>query len=250
MILNTIAMWKQETRNPARGRSVKAAQLAQPSFREAWKSFIDGGKATRRLLAIGLGTMAFSMQDVLLEPYGGQILRMTVGETTTLTASLALGGLVGFSLASNVLSRGFDPFRMAARGAMVGVPAFLLVILAASTQSIFVFTIGVLLVGFGAGLFGHGTLTATMNSAPKDQVGLAMGTWGAVQATSASVAVALGGILGDSIGSMATRGLFGASLQSPNTGYAFVYALEIVFLVGTVFLMSTLNRSRRDPVPA
>jgi BCD family chlorophyll transporter-like MFS transporter len=247
MVLNTVAMWKQETRNPARKRSAQGPQAAPQSFRGAWASFIHGGKSTRRLLAIGLGTMAFSMQDVLLEPYGGQILQMTVGETTSLTASLALGGLVGFSLASNVLSRGADPFRMAARGAWVGVPAFLLVILAASMQSIFVFTIGVLLIGFGGGLFSHGTLTATMKSAPKDQIGLAMGTWGAVQATSASVAVALGGILGDSIGSMARQGAFGPSLQSPNTGYAFVYALEIVCLVGTVFLMSRLVQNGREP---
>jgi hypothetical protein len=42
-------------------------------------------------VAIGLGTAAFSMQDVLLEPYGGQILRLTVAETTALTALLAAG---------------------------------------------------------------------------------------------------------------------------------------------------------------
>ena len=40
----------------------------------------------RRLVAIGLGTMAFSMQDVLLEPYGGQVLGLAVGATTKLTA--------------------------------------------------------------------------------------------------------------------------------------------------------------------
>jgi hypothetical protein len=44
--------------------------------------------------------MAFSMQDVLLEPYGGQVLGMSVGATTKLTATLALGGLLGFGLAS------------------------------------------------------------------------------------------------------------------------------------------------------
>ena len=57
--------------------------------------------------------MAFSMEDVLLEPYGGQVLHLTVGATTRLTATLALGGLLGFGLASRVLSRGSDPFRMA-----------------------------------------------------------------------------------------------------------------------------------------
>ena len=123
--------------------------------------------------------MAFSMEDVLLEPYGGQVLRLAVGDTTKLTAALAVGGLFGFWLASRILSRGADPFRMASFGALVGVPAFCLVILSAPLMSQWVFGLGTLLIGFGAGLFGHGTLTATMNLAPKGQSGLALGAWGA-----------------------------------------------------------------------
>ena len=122
--------------------------------------------------------MAFSMEDVLLEPYGGQILHLTVGDTTKLTATLAVGGLFGFGLASRVLSRGFDPFRMAGYGALVGIPAFLAVIFAAPLASALLFAAGTFLIGFGAGLFGHGTLTATMNFAPRNQTGLALGRLG------------------------------------------------------------------------
>jgi MFS transporter, BCD family, chlorophyll transporter len=236
MVLNTLALWKQETRRPVR----TAAKQRQPTFRESWQTFIEGENARRRLVAIGLGTMAFSMQDVLLEPYGGQVLRMTVGATTSLTASLALGGLIGFTAASNILSRGADPFRMAVAGAWVGIPAFSMVILAASLDSVLVFTVGALLVGFGAGLFSHGTLTATMNSAPKEQTGLALGAWGAVQATAAGIAVALGGIMNDTVGALASRGMFGPALAVPKTGYVFVYGVEIVMLAATVFLMAAL----------
>jgi LacI family gluconate utilization system Gnt-I transcriptional repressor len=38
--------------------------------------------------------MAFTMEDVLLEPYGGEILNLSVSSTTLLTANLALGGLM------------------------------------------------------------------------------------------------------------------------------------------------------------
>ena len=248
MALNIIALWKQETRNPA--PRAAAAQPPAPSFRDAWRSYIDGDHARRRLAAIGLGTMAFSMQDVLLEPYGGQILHMTVGATTSLTASLAAGGLAGFSLASAVLSRGADPFRMAASGAWVGIPAFALVILSGSRGSLPVFTLGVLLIGFGGRLFGHGTLTATMNGAPKDQTGLALGAWGAVQATAAGVAVALGGILNDVVGALAARGLLGPPLAGAGTGYVFVYSVELVMLAGTIVLMTALIGACRRPVAA
>lgn len=221
IVLNGIALWKQE----ARQRGLENAP-PEPGFREAWASFAGEEQAMRRLIIVGLGTMAFSMQDVLLEPYGGQVLGMTVGETTKLSAALAGGGLVGFAFASYVLSRGADPGRMAAQGVLVGIIAFALVIVSGHLQLPLLFAAGVLLIGVGGGLFGHGTLTATMNYAPKKQVGLALGAWGAVQATAAGLAVALGAVIRD-VGKALVPGLGTAG------GYHAVYAIEIVLLAVT-----------------
>jgi BCD family chlorophyll transporter-like MFS transporter len=242
MTLNLLALWKQEQRRPP--RSAAAAPRARPSFRQSWDSFTEGGRAMRRLVAVGLGTMAFSMEDILLEPYGGQVLHLTVGDTTKLTATLAIGGLLGFGLASRVLSRGADPFRMASYGALVGVPAFLAVILAAPLDSAPLFAIGTLLIGFGGGLFGHGTLTATMNSAPRDQVGLALGAWGAVQATSAGVAVALGGIIRDVV---TAYGLGMPGLPQAAVGYTVVYTIEILLMLATLAAMVPMVRRELRP---
>jgi BCD family chlorophyll transporter-like MFS transporter len=184
--------------------------------------------------------MAFSMQDVLLEPYGGQILQMTVGETTKLTATLAAGGLLGFGLASRVLSGGYDPFRMASFGTVVGLPAFMLVIIAAPVHSVLLFGLGAFLIGFGGGLFGHGTLTATMNLAPENQTGLALGAWGAVQATAAGVGVALGGVIRDIAASRA-----GETAMPSADGYIVVYCLEIVLLLGAMVAMAPLVRNKK-----
>jgi BCD family chlorophyll transporter-like MFS transporter len=234
IVLNAIALWKQESR----GR-FRMNQAAQPpaGFRKSWESFIHGGNAMRRLVAVGFGTMAFSMEDVLLEPYGGQVLRLTVGDTTKLTATLAIGGLLGFGLASRILSRGGDPFRMASYGAQVGIPAFLAVILSGTASSAWLFGVGTLLIGFGAGLFGHGTLTATMNLAPRHQTGLALGAWGAVQASAAGIAIALGGICRDVVAEFAPRDMFGAA-----SGYDVVYGIEIVLLFATLITMVPLVR--------
>ena len=242
MVLNTVALWKQETRRPA--HLVRQPQAEAPSFGQAWALFSQDQRARRRLWAIGLGTMAFAMQDVLLEPYGGQMLGMSVAATTWLTASLALGGLLGFTWASVVLSKGADPYRMAMAGAAVGIPAFAAVTAAASLQSVPLFVLGVCGIGMGGGLFGHGTLTATMNSAPKDQTGLALGAWGAVQATAAGLAVAMGGLMSDAISTLALRGTWGAALATQNTGFVFVYGLEIALLALTLLLMRTLAPGR------
>jgi MFS transporter, BCD family, chlorophyll transporter len=231
MILNVTALWKQEARRPRDQRGTEK----EPTFRESWSTFVDGPGATRRLVAVGVGTMAFSMEDILLEPYGGQILGLTVGATTKLTATLAVGGLVGFAVASRVLSRGADPFRMASLGALCGIPAFLLVIGAAPLGSVLSFALGTAGIGFGAGLFGHGTLTATMNSAPAEQRGLALGAWGAVQATAAGVAIASSGVIRDVIAAS-----LGAGPRSSAIGYTAVYAIEIVLLLVALVAMSPL----------
>jgi MFS transporter, BCD family, chlorophyll transporter len=227
LVLNITALWKQE----ARTKRLANAHEADVDFVAALKLFTQGEQALRRLLAVGLGTMAFSMGDVLLEPFGGEILHLPVSHTTLLTALLAFGGLTGFAWASHVLGRrGADPFRMACGGVLVGVPAFTAVLMSAPQASLLLFALGTLFIGFGAGLFGHGTLTATMNHAPPGQAGLAMGAWGAVQATAAGLAMALGGIIRDLM----------ALVVDSGTAYAFVYSLEVVLLLITLYAMFPL----------
>jgi BCD family chlorophyll transporter-like MFS transporter len=128
---NIFALWKQEPRNP----SLTRADLVRPRFSQAWAAFMRGPNARRRLLATGIGTAAFSMQDILLEPYGGQILKLSVSQTTALTAALAVGGIAGLMLAARRLNNGADPHRVAALGVVAGIAAFSAVIFAAPLDS-------------------------------------------------------------------------------------------------------------------
>ena len=244
LVLNSVAAWKQEGRNATR----RHMSQSQTTFRQSWLSFAQGGQAMRRLFVVCTGTMGFSMADVLLEPYGGQILQLSVGATTSLTATLAVGGLCGLGLASRVLGRGADPFKMASYGVMIGIPAFMAVIAAAPYQAAEYFALGTFLIGFGAGLFGHGTLTATMNRAPQDQIGLALGAWGASQALAAGLAIAFGGILRDLVALMPASGRFG-----PAFSYMSVYTVEILLLAFTLALMLPLLRKAvplSEPIPS
>ena len=242
IVLNVAALWKQEARRPRRNAPA-AEPEPEPTFQASWAKFSRGDRALRRLVAVGLGTMAFSMSDILLEPYGGQILKLTVGSTTKLTAALAMGSLVGFALASRVLGRGTDPMRLAGYGVLCGIPAFSCVIAAAPLGSVAVFVVGTVLIGFGAGLFAHGTLTATMNLAPREQVGLALGAWGAIQATAAGVSMALSGVIRDLVSAATTAGSWSAGIAAgPASGYTVVYAIEIVLLLLTMIAVAPLVR--------
>ena len=239
--LNGVALWKQEPRSTLSAPS----GAGRAPFRSAWASFADEGRTRRRLVATALGTAAFSMQDILLEPYGGKILQLPVSATTVMTAMLAIGGGAGLMLAARWLTRGADAHRVAALGAVVGVFAFAAVILAAPMDSIGLFGFGVTLIGAGAGMFAHGTLTATMGLAKPQDRGLALGAWGAAQATAAGLAIAVSGAINDLGTALATSGALGEALVTPATGFAIVYALEIVLLLATVVAIGPLVRSPR-----
>jgi BCD family chlorophyll transporter-like MFS transporter len=241
IVLNGIALWKQEPRSAL----IAPGGAASAPFRNAWLSFAEVGRTRRRLFATGLGTAAFSMQDILLEPYGGKILHLPVAATTAMTAMLAVGGGIGLVLAARWLTRGADAHRVAAIGAVIGVIAFAAVILSAPMEAAALFALGVTLIGLGAGMFAHGTLTATMSLAQPQDRGLALGAWGAAQATAAGVAIGLSGAINDLSAAIAASGALGEALVSPATGYAIVYAIEIVLLLATVVAIGPLVRSPR-----
>jgi BCD family chlorophyll transporter-like MFS transporter len=239
MVLNIAALWKQEARN-----SRRAAIVESPvRFRDSWGNFIKHSRALRFLVTVGLGTAAFNMQDIVLEPYGGEILHLPVGATTALTAMLAGGMLGAFSLAARFLVHGADPYRIAAYGALIGLVAFAAVLFAAPMESPLMFRMGVLMIGFGGGFFSVGTLAGAMARERNGESGLALGAWGAVQAMSAGIAIALGGAVRDGITSLAVHGSLGPVLTGAATGYGAVYQIEIVLLFATLVAIGPLVRS-------
>jgi len=242
MVLNCVALWKQEARDPV----LTAPGRPRPGFAESWAAFAAGGRSSRLLVAVGLGTAAFAMQDVLLEPYGGQIMKLGVGATTALTAFSAGGALAAFVLASRFLHHGGDPIRLAASGALCGVAAFAAVIFADPLDSAALFRTGSVLIGFGGGLFGVGTLTAAMALEHGGQSGLALGAWGAVQASAAGVAIALGGAIRDVVSGLAASGALGPALAGPATGYSVVYHIEIALLFATLVAIGPLVRRHNE----
>ena len=237
-VLNFVALWKQEPRQPHLTRHDRTI----PPFMEVWREFSRQPRARRLLVAIALGTMGFTMQDILLEPYGAQILAMTVSETTQLTALLGGGMLLAFFAAAQLLGRGSDPIRLAGFGVMVGVFAFSSVIFAAPFGSELIFRAGTFGIGLGNGLFAVGTLTAVMTLERNDLTGLALGAWGAVQTTATGIAIFAGGALRDIVAAWIDAGLLGAVLTEQSMAYAVVYHVEILILFIALIALGPLVR--------
>ncbi len=236
LLLNAIALWKQEARDPRQTRHCRE----RIPFIDAWREFAAGSRSKRFLIALGLGTAAFSMQDILLEPYGGQVLQLSVGATTALTGLAAGGTLAACALAARRLELGGNPLRLAALGAVTGVFAFAAVIFSAPLNSAALFRLGAMLIGFGGGLFAVGTLVAAMGMDVQGRFGMALGAWGAVQAAAAGGGIALGGAIRDLVAGLAAGGALGSAMDQPAIGYTVVYHLEIALLFAALAVLGPL----------
>lgn len=235
IVFNMIALWKQEARQP----SLTLPSKIVPSFSESWAKFKSESRSARLLVALGLGTIGFSMQDVLLEPYGGEILMLSVAQTTLLTAWFAAGTLLGFAIAGKALASGLNPYRLSAFGMLIGVAAFGCVIFAAPLMSTNLFRVGAFLIGTGGGIFTVGTLIACMKLSDTNGSGLALGAWGAVQASTMGIGLAAGGIIRDGVGAMKAAD-FGPVFADPALGYSIVYHLDIAFLFAGLIAIGPL----------
>jgi MFS transporter, BCD family, chlorophyll transporter len=239
-IINMVALWKQEPQNkaaslPGRERNSLSAALA------SWR---NDPVFMRLMLAVAVGSAAFSMQDVLLEPYGGQVLGLSVSATTLLTAMWAGAAIAGFALAAHLLKRGTDMHAMAGFGMLAGVAGLAALVFAAPLQLPAALQAGTMLIGFGGGLFSVGTMLAAMRLGAASGNGIAIGAWGAVQATAAGIGIAAGGFIRDLVNHAASF-MPGMPLDAPAAGYVFVYHLEIALLfAGMIAIGPLVGRDR------
>ncbi|MEX6504833.1 BCD family MFS transporter [Jiella sp. M17.18] len=245
--LTGIAMWKQEPRR----RDIAPSGEARPRFREAFAAFRRQQDLTRLLSALAVGSAAFGMQDILLEPYGGSVLHMRVGSTTLLTALFSAGSLLGYVFAARVLGKGGNPRVIAAIGLLVGIPGFMAVILSSPFQSVAVFCIGTATIGIGSGLFAVSMLISAMGLVTEGSGGLALGAWSAVQAMAIGLAVAIGGFIRDGVGGLVHSGWLGPAFGTPAAGYCVVYGVEIALVFAALAVLGPLIRPQKiQPRPA
>ena len=239
LILNLVAVWRQEQVIINNQRNDKSEK-----FFLSWKKFISDRKTNSLIWVVFWGTLAFSMQDVLLEPYGGQILGLSVSETTNLTGVWALGALLGLALAANNSKKTVSSVSNAMTALLIGIVGFSAIIFSSPMQFPFLYFLGTLFIGFGTGLFSVSLLIIAMALSSKTNLGsgFILGSWGAAQAIGAGLGIAVGGILRDVVNKLALSGYLGSTFENNSIGYIFVYHLEILFIFITLIALGMLSQ--------
>ncbi len=93
------------------------------------------------------------------------------------------------------------------------------------------------------------TLMEAMSLAKNETAGLALGAWGAVQATCGGIGIAVGGLLRDGVALLMQSDAPAASMAMRATGYGTVYILEIALLLIGLAAIGPLVGYRSRLVP-
>lgn len=237
IVLTFVAMYNQERLKP-NGELVDVPEPIRVRETLGQQVRLLWAQAPLRNLFIVLfvATLGFATHDVLLEPYGAQVLGMSVTQTTQLTALWGVGMLVGISLAAALLWRGRSPVLLISAGCLLGMAGFLTVMLSSNAALASSFRVGVALIGAGRGAFIVGALAVVMGLVDKNHAGLFIGLWGITQALAQGFGT-IGGGLGRDLAQHATGDVA--------FGYAAVYGGSLVLLAVATLLLLALRLGRQ-----
>ncbi len=199
-------------------------------FRVALQSVWMEPQARLFTVFVFLSMLAYSSQDLILEPFAGSIFGMTPGQSTQLSGvhhSGVLTGMLAVALAGSrwVAGRWGSVQAWLVGGCMASSLAMMGLTFAGLHGGDWPLRSNVFLLGVANGAFSIAAIATMMrlaNAGEGRSQGTRMGLWGAAQA----LAFGLGGVMGTALSDLA-RWVF----SSPQWGYSSVFAFEAVLFV-------------------
>jgi BCD family chlorophyll transporter-like MFS transporter len=233
-VLALVALHGLEGRT-ARTPAAAAAASAMPSFRAALREVWDEPVARRFTVFIFVSMLAFSAQDLILEPFAGSVFGYTPGQSTQLSGAQHGGVLLGMVLVAlaggGALGRRFGSLRAwTVGGCIVSGLALAGLVMASRAGPGFPLVGVVVLLGAANGAFSIAAIGSMMRFAGQGRErreGVRMGLWGAAQA----VAFGLGGLLGTGASDLARWWL-----GTPAAAYGAVFAAEALLFLWAAWL--------------
>lgn len=235
VIVTALALWKMEA-EPERHTAVEtSSDTEKPPFRDAFAQVWREADARRFTIFVFVSMLAYSMQDLILEPFAGLVFGMTPGESTKLSGVQNGGVFTGMLLVAlaGKAGLGIGSLRSWTIGGCIASAAALLALAAAGTGGpnwplrATVFGLGLANGAFAVAAIG--SMMQLAGSGAKSREGVRMGLWGAAQA----VAFGAGGFVG-AVGVDIIRQV----VDQPATAYTTVFFIEACLFLAAAGLAS------------
>jgi BCD family chlorophyll transporter-like MFS transporter len=238
IVITLLATWRLEG---AAAPQPEPAAGPKTAFRVALAQVWAEPVARRFTVFVFISMLAYSAQDLILEPFAGSVFGFTPGESTSLSGVQHGGVLLGM-LAAAFAGRGgrFGSLRAWQIGGCLMSALMLLGLVAAGfVGPAWPFKATVFALGAANGAFSIAAIASMMRLASEGRQardGTRMGLWGAAQA----VAFGMGGLVGTAASDLA-RWLIG----SPAHAYAAVFAFEALLFLAAAVLAARLSAPSR-----
>ncbi|MDX1378103.1 MAG: BCD family MFS transporter [Anaerolineales bacterium] len=230
-VLAFFAAIKQEPKNPVIANATERAR--QIPFQKVLKDVVFTDKQVRILFTLVIltfiGTLA---QDALLEPYGGLVLGMSVGDTTRLTMFWGVGVLISMLLSGLFLIKWLGFMRLMRSGIILSIAVFIGLVIVGMMGNAGAFRSLVFVMGLGTGLAGAGMLSSVISFATPIRAGMLLGVFGVAN----MVGHAFGNLMGGTIVDL-MRYATGSALIA----YSTLFGMEAVVLAIALYLTTKLD---------
>lgn len=197
----------------------------------ALRALANNATARRFFVYLLLVLVSIHAQDVLLEPYGADVLGMSVSATSRLTAIWGVGVLLTM-VGGLPLVRRAGKKRAANIGAVVAAIGFAAIVLTGLLQQVNLFMVAVFMLGLGGGLMTVSNLSFMLDMTVTGAAGLYMGAWGVANFAGQSLGSISSGLIRDVAYTVTGSNLF---------GYVIVFGLEIAGLIIAMILFRTID---------
>jgi len=246
---------KSASQDPIPDATATQNIASKPAFRQALAQTWADPQARQFTVFIFVSMLAYSAQDLILEPFAGLLFNYTVGQSTSLAGVQHGGVLLGMLLVGGIggLTGGHTARGMqlwTAAGCLGSACALLGLVFAAQTGGAWPLAANVFALGFGNGVFAVAAIGSMMGLAGSSQdgkggqEGIRMGVWGASQA----IAFGVGGFSG-AAALDALRRVIGSDAPA----FQGVFALEAgLFVIAALMALSQIRgpRAQSDRLPA
>jgi len=240
--ITALCLWgleKDGDPSQAAAPSASTERLQQQNFKEAFKEVWTEPAARTFTVFVFMSMLAYSAQDLILEPFAGAVHGFTPGQTTQLSGWHHMGVLIGMLAVAGAGSRWVAGRLGSVQAWMVGgclVSALATVGLVSSALSLdWPLKANVVFLGVANGAFSIAAIATMMRLAGEGgagREGTRMGLWGAAQAA----AFGLGGLLGTAASDLAH-----AWLGEQRTAYAAVFGMQALMFAVSAAVASRLR---------
>ena len=240
MALTTVGVWGIEGRASAPFARPAQESARQASFRAAFMEVWAEPKSRRFAMFVFVSMLAYSAQDLILEPFAGVVFGFTPGETTRLSGVQHGGTLIGMALVP-VVGAIYPRLRgnlqiWTIGGCLASAIALSCLATAAVVGQAWPLRETVFMLGVTNGAYAVaaiGSMMALVGAGGERREGVRMGLWGAAQA----FAFGLGGFLGTLASDVARY-----VLSSPSLSYSVVFASEAGLFVVAAVMAAWIHR--------